>query len=164
MDTELIHLAETVGQLLKKNFLTIAIAESCTGGGICQLLTEISGSSSWFECGFICYSNHSKSKMLGVKAETLENFGAVSKETAIEMAHGALKNSGADYTISVTGIAGPEGGSLEKPVGTVFIALQNKTTHRCYQMYFDGTRHEIRQQTIRFALTALQEFISNSAI
>lgn len=159
MDNELIQLAENLGQFLTQKNLKIAIAESCTGGGICQLLTEIAGSSQWFECGFVCYSNTSKMKMLEVKAETLENFGAVSKETAIEMAQGALKNSEADYSVSVTGIAGPGGGSAKKPVGTVFIALQNAHKSVSYEKHFEGVRHEIRQQAILFALTALLDFI-----
>ena len=160
MDNELILLAENLGQLLKSKGVKIAVAESCTGGGICQLLTEISGSSAWFECGFITYSNQSKMQMLAVKPETLANFGAVSKEVALEMAHGALKNSAANYAISVTGIAGPDGGSVQKPVGTVFIALKNKKKEVCYQKYFQGDRHEIRQQAMRFSLNAVREFVN----
>jgi nicotinamide-nucleotide amidase len=160
MDNELIHQAEILGQLLKSKGLKIAVAESCTGGGICQLLTEIPGSSAWFECGFITYSNLSKIKMLGVKPETLKNFGAVSKEVANEMAEGAFKNSEADYAVSVTGIAGPDGGSVQKPVGTVFIALQNSETNKCYKKNFAGNRHEVRQQAMLFSLGALLEFIN----
>ena len=152
MEFQLIQQAENLGQVLKGRGLKIALAESCTGGGICQLLTEIAGSSQWFECGFVTYSNASKIKMLGVKTETLATFGAVSQETALEMAQGAFTRSAADYTVSVTGIAGPDGGSVEKPVGTVFIALARSDSQRCYQQYFQGTRHDIRQQTIHFAL------------
>lgn len=160
MDNELITLASDLGHILQAKGLTIAIAESCTGGGICQLVTSCAGSSLWFERGFVTYSNNSKMQMLGVKPETLENFGAVSKETAQEMAEGALKHSEADYAVSVTGIAGPDGGSIEKPVGTVFIALQNAKQSICYEKHFSGTRHEIRQQSIRFALESLLELIS----
>jgi nicotinamide-nucleotide amidase len=162
MERELIKLAQELGHILQAKGLTIAIAESCTGGGICQLLTEIAGSSQWFERGFITYSNNSKVQMLGVKTQTIELYGAVSQQTAIEMAEGALKNSEADYVVSVTGIAGPEGGTLEKPVGTVFIALQNKTEMICYQKYFSGTRHEIRQKTIKFSLESLQTQIETA--
>jgi nicotinamide-nucleotide amidase len=155
MDNELIKLASDLGHILQAKGLTIAIAESCTGGGICQLLTSCAGSSAWFERGFITYSNNSKIQMLGVKVETLKDFGAVSKETALEMVRGALENSEADYAISVTGIAGPNGGSMEKPIGTVFIALQNAVQSICHEKHFTGSRHEIRQQTVKFALEAL---------
>lgn len=161
MENELIKLAEHLGQTLRAGNLKLAIAESCTGGGICQLLTEIAGSSHWFECGFVTYSNNSKIQMLDVKRETIENFGAVSKETAIEMAQGALANSEADYTISVTGIAGPDGGSVEKPVGTVFIALQYGEQSICYKKHFSGNRHEIRQQSIKFAFEAMLKITLN---
>lgn len=159
MDKELIKLAEHLGQTLRHKGLKLAIAESCSGGGICQVLTEIAGSSQWFECGFVCYSNTSKMRMLGVKTDTLKNFGAVSKQTAIEMVSGALRNSEADYAVSVTGIAGPEGGCVEKPVGTVFIALQSGDKCLCYEKHFEGTRHEVRRQAILFALKALQDLV-----
>ncbi len=106
-------------QCLEKKILLVA-AESCTGGLLSSLLTREAGSSKWFDRGFVTYSNNSKIDSLGVRGETLENFGAVSQEIANEMAKGALKNSEANLSISITGIAGPEGGSLDKPVGTVF--------------------------------------------
>lgn len=160
MDKELIEIAEYLGQTLRARALKLAIAESCTGGGICQLLTSCAGSSHWFERGFITYSNNSKIQMLGVSPQILNLHGAVSRQIALDMALGALNNSEADYTVSVTGIAGPDGGSIEKPVGTVFIALQNGTQSFCYEKHFMGTRHEIRQQSIMFALKMLLEFIS----
>ena len=106
-------------QCLEKGILLVT-AESCTGGLLSSSLTQEAGSSKWFDRGFITYSNNSKIDSLGVRGETLENFGAVSQEIANEMAKGALKNSEANLSISITGIAGPEGGSLDKPVGTVF--------------------------------------------
>ena len=112
-------------QCLEKNILLVA-AESCTGGLLSTLLTREAGSSKWFDRGFVTYSNNSKIDSLGVQRETLENFGAVSQEVANEMSKGALKNSEADLGISITGIAGPEGGSIAKPVGTVYFSIANQ--------------------------------------
>jgi nicotinamide-nucleotide amidase len=152
MNHELIALAEQLGEILRAKNLKIAIAESCTGGGLCQIMTEVAGSSAWFECGFVTYSNASKMKMLGVTARTLEQFGAVSAETALAMVSGTITASAVDCAIAITGIAGPSGGSQEKPVGTVFIALQTEKNRVCYKKHFNGTRHEIRQQVLKFAL------------
>ena len=126
MDNELFELAQQLGRLLKSKEKKIATAESCTGGWIAQIITEVSGSSAWFDRGFVTYSNAAKMEMLGVKPETLDNFGAVSAQTATEMVTGALAHSDADCAIAVTGIAGPDGGTAEKPVGTVFIAWAYK--------------------------------------
>jgi nicotinamide-nucleotide amidase len=155
MDNELMQLSENLGQLLKAKNLKLALAESCTGGGLCQIITEIAGSSAWFERGFITYSNQSKMQMLHVNAETLARFGAVSEQTALEMVQGALANSEADCAIAVTGIAGPEGGSVEKPVGTVFIAVQTPASLVCYERHFCGSRQQVRLATIKFALLTL---------
>ncbi len=153
MEIKLISLVSNLGKKLQQQGLMIAVAESCTGGGIAQVLTEIAGSSQWFERGFITYSNHSKIEMLGVNQHTLEQFGAVSAKTALEMVEGVLTNSLANYAISVTGIAGPSGGSLEKPVGTVFIAWQYKNSLARVRKYlFKGSRQQIRQQAIIEAL------------
>lgn len=153
MDSELLVLAERVGLHFKARGKILVTAESCTGGGIATLITEISGSSAWFDCGFITYSNHSKIQMLAVKPTTLERYGAVSEQTAVEMAIGALAYSNADCAIAVTGIAGPDGGSLEKPVGTVFIARCYKNeTVKGLRKQFLGNRHQIRIQTVKTAL------------
>lgn len=160
MDNELLILAEQLGLRLKANGKMVAIAESCTGGGIAQVITEIAGSSAWFDRGFVTYSNSSKVQMLAVNPATLEKFGAVSEQTALEMVAGALAHSIADCAVAVTGIAGPDGGSLEKPVGTVFIA-------RCYKQqaaevirkYYFGSRHQIRTQTVKTALEWLLQGI-----
>ena len=153
METQLITLATKLGQWLQQQGSMLAVAESCTGGGIAQVITEITGSSEWFERGFVTYSNLSKIEMLGVNQPTLEQFGAVSANTALEMVSGVLRNSHADYAISVTGIAGPTGGSEEKPVGTVFIAWQSKNTPAIVKKYlFKGSRQQIRQQAIAQAL------------
>ena len=133
----------------------ITTAESCTGGGLAQLLTSIPGSSSWFERGFVTYSNESKSDMLGVKKDTLEKYGAVSEAVAREMAEGALKNSHADVSVAITGIAGPDGGSLEKPVGMVWFAwcVFGNTFSEC--KFFLGDRCVVREKAIVFAMECL---------
>jgi nicotinamide-nucleotide amidase len=157
MEDMLIITAARLGALLRGRNKSIAVAESCTGGLIAQALTELAGSSVWFERGFVTYSNASKIQLLNVQAQTLECYGAVSAETALEMAAGALAHSEADYVLAVTGIAGPGGGSAAKPVGTVFIARAAKgQAPDCEQQYFEGDRHTVRYQT---ALRALQYWV-----
>lgn len=153
METTFIKLATELGKKLQQQGLTLAVAESCTGGGISHIMTEIAGSSQWFDRGFITYSDCAKIEMLGVCQQTLEQFGAVDAHTALEMVQGVLKNSHANCAIAVTGIAGPGGGSVEKPVGTVFIAWHNKNTEPVIRQYmFTGNRQQIRQQSIVQAL------------
>ena len=156
MENELIELAEQLGRLLKVKGLKIATAESCTGGWIAQVITEIPGSSAWFDRGFVTYSNASKIEMLGVARQTLEQFGAVSSETAQAMAKGALQNSAADLAVAVTGIAGPDGGTVEKPVGTVFVALMVKGLMvKSALLNLTGSRREIRIKTVELVLKKL---------
>ena len=153
MESELFGIAERLGLSLKAAGLTIATAESCTGGWIAQVITDVPGSSSWFDRGFVTYSNAAKIEMLGVKPQTLEVYGAVSQETAIEMAFGALAHSHADRAIAVTGIAGPDGGTAEKPVGTVYIAwADNNGLTKALKNQFEGDRRQIRMQTVIAAL------------
>ncbi len=153
MESELFKLAEQLGRFLKVNGKKITTAESCTGGWIAQAITEVPGSSTWFDRGFVTYSNAAKVQMLGVSQETLDNYGAVSAEIATEMAAGALAHSEADMAVAVTGIAGPDGGALEKPVGTVFIAWADKNgKSRVVKMQFSGNRREIRAQTVKSAI------------
>lgn len=140
-------LAAELGAVLKARGFMLALAESCTGGMVAQAVTSIAGSSAWFDRGFVTYSNAAKIEMLGVSAQTLERFGAVSEQTASEMAEGALKHSHAHIVGSITGIAGPDGGSAEKPIGTVCLAwagvnmpVTTTTTN------FLGNREQIRQQ------------------
>jgi len=157
MDNELFELAQQLGRLLKSNEKKIALAESCTGGWIAQTITEISGSSAWFDRGFVTYSNVAKMQMLGVKPETLDKFGAVSAQTAIEMVNGALAHSDADCAIAVTGIAGPHGGTAQKPVGTVFIAWAYKNRDvKVIQKKLTGGRYQIRRQTVKIALEGVE--------
>lgn len=141
----------------------LVTAESCTGGGLAYSITEIGGSSTWFERGFVTYSNLSKVELLNVNQHTLDKFGAVSAETAQEMAEGALENSQAQISIAITGIAGPEGGSIEKPIGTVWFAcagINQNTRTLLYQL--NGDRHTIREQAITIALQELIKFITLS--
>jgi len=151
-------LATTLGLALKQRGYLLTLAESCTGGMAAQAITSIAGSSDWFDRGFVTYSNAAKIEMLNVASTTLETYGAVSEQTATEMAIGALKNSHAQIAGSITGIAGPSGGSVEKPVGTVCFALVG--THlpifTCTQR-FTGDRTAIRQQATAFMLTKLAE-------
>ena len=151
-------LAAQVGELLKTNGQKLATAESCTGGWVAQCLTAIAGSSDWFERGFVTYSNEAKVDMLGVEAETLAAHGAVSEATAAAMAAGALRHSRADWALSVTGIAGPGGGSPDKPVGTVCFGwaafdgrVETQTVH------FSGDRAQVRAQSVVHALGGLLE-------
>jgi nicotinamide-nucleotide amidase len=142
-------LAAAVGARLKEKGLVLATAESCTGGWVAQAVTSVSGSSDWFDRGFVTYSNEAKREMLGVRAETLERHGAVSEETAREMAAGALAASRAQVAVAITGVAGPTGGTPQKPVGMVCFAWAvrgrpvDTTTIR-----FDGDREAVRRQSV----------------
>ncbi|HEY8035474.1 MAG TPA: CinA family protein [Methylobacter sp.] len=159
MESELFELAKQLGRLLKANGKTVATAESCTGGWIAQTITEVPGSSAWFDRGFVTYSNAAKVQMLGVSPQTLEKYGAVSAETATEMAAGALAHSDADVAVAVTGIAGPDGGTPEKPVGTVFIAWAHKHkngTAKVIRKQLSGNRRQIREQTVRDAMEGIE--------
>ena len=159
-DSELKQLAEALGVKLQARQWSVATAESCTGGLVGQLLTSLPGCSGWFERGFITYSNVSKEEMLGVSAATLETFGAVSEETASEMAKGALAHSRAHVSLSITGIAGPDGGTPQKPVGMVCYgwALKDGTflTSTCR---LSGDRDEIRSRAAAAAIRGLIELL-----
>lgn len=137
--------------------LMVSTAESCTGGLIAGALTEIAGSSAVVDCGFVTYTNEAKMDMLGVGAETLANFGAVSRQTALQMAHGALFRSRADFAVAVTGIAGPGGGSADKPVGLVHLAAKVRSGEILHRemRYGEIGRTEIRLATVRTALEML---------
>jgi nicotinamide-nucleotide amidase len=151
-------LAIELGAVLKDHNLTLALAESCTGGLVAAKITDIAGSSAWFDRGFVTYSNESKIEMLGVRAETLEKYGAVSEQVATVMAHGALKNSHAQVAGSITGIAGPDGGSKEKPVGTVCFAwVGTKLPLSTTTKRFFGNREEVRQQAAIAMMAGLIE-------
>ena len=150
-----IDLTKTLAQILLSRNWTVSLAESCTGGLVCATLTELAGSSEWFERGYITYRNEAKTECLNVSAQLIQSHGAVSEQVAKAMAEGARIHSRSDVAISITGIAGPTGGSAEKPVGTVCFgwATDNQTLTKT--MCFDGDRQAVRQQATEFALTEL---------
>ena len=156
MTTLIESLASQVGRQLLERELMVTTAESCTGGLVAGALTAIAGSSGWFERGFVTYSNHAKIEMLGVAPDLIETYGAVSEETARAMAQGALLESRAQAALSVTGIAGPAGGTRDKPVGTVCFGwvLLEQDVHS-ETMHFDGDREHVREQSVRHALGGL---------
>ena len=154
---ENVTLEESIVAALKEKQMTLTTAESCTGGLLAGRIMNVSGASAAYREGYITYANESKEKILGVKHETLEQFGAVSKETAYEMAVGAAKAAGADAALSVTGIAGPDGGTLEKPVGLVYIGCYVNGTVRVEEFRFTGNRSKNRDYAVVRALTLLRE-------
>jgi nicotinamide-nucleotide amidase len=161
----LLNLANHLGELLKQQQSFLAVAESCTGGWLAEIITSISGSSAWFERGFVTYSNSAKQDMLGVSLVTLMQQGAVSRKAAIEMAEGVLLHSKAQYGVAITGIAGPDGGTAEKPVGTVWIAWSGigKITQAIHYQ-FQGDRTAVRMQAVEEALRRLVEGMRNWGI
>ncbi|MGA2550024.1 MAG: CinA family protein [Burkholderiaceae bacterium] len=153
MDDETLALAKIFGQRLLERRRTFTCAESCTGGMLAAAITDVAGSSGWFERGFVTYSNESKMEMLGVSEELLKREGAVSEATARAMAEGALAHSRADLAVSITGIAGPGGAVPGKPVGTVCFAVTDRTGPAQVQTrHFDGDRAAVRRAATRFAL------------
>ncbi|GAB4293724.1 MAG: hypothetical protein Fur0034_01030 [Desulfuromonadia bacterium] len=148
-------LARRVGEMLRERGMTLATAESCTGGMIAALITSVAGSSDYFREGIVAYANEAKTRLLGVPAEVIQEHGAVSRETAAAMARGLLHRSGVHMTLATTGIAGPGGGTPAKPVGTVFIAIADHGEIAVTECHFTGDRAEIRQQTTRRALELL---------
>jgi nicotinamide-nucleotide amidase len=166
MEPELVALSEALGATCRARGLLVATAESCTGGWAAQVITHTAGSSAWFERGFVTYTNASKTDMLGVRMDTITQFGAVSLETAGEMAQGALANSRASIALAITGIAGPTGGSKDKPVGTVCFgwcwrdAAGGLVVPSCQRRLCNGDREGIRRQAVIHALTGLLERIT----
>jgi nicotinamide-nucleotide amidase len=149
-----------IAEILKSKGLMLATAESCTGGGIAEYCTSIAGSSDWFDCAVVTYSNRAKQKLLGVKDETLVNFGAVSHEVATEMVAGLIANTDADVGISVTGIAGPGGGTEFKPVGTVYIAWGGREKSVVVKKFqFPGDRETVRKSSVNAAVTGLVSYL-----
>ena len=160
-DAELQDLALQVAERLLAHSQTIATAESCTGGWIAKTLTDIPGSSAWFDCGMTAYSYEAKQALLGVRPETLIRHGAVSEETVLEMVSGAQSHSGASVAVAVTGIAGPSGGTTDKPVGTVWIAWKRRGGYpKMQRFHFDGDRESVRRQTVARALQGLLEILT----
>lgn len=160
MDKEIYDLSEQLGKGLKSREMFVATAESCTGGWISQALTMVPGSSSWFDCGFVTYTDRSKHELLGVRTSTLERDGAVSELTVREMAEGVLARCHAVCSVAVSGIAGPDGGSADKPVGTVWMAVAS-TEHgtEARRLQLQGDRDAVRRQTVIIALQALIDLV-----
>ncbi len=152
----LMALAKEINSIMRKEGLTLSVAESCTGGLVSKLLTDVPGSSDFFAGGIISYSNEVKARVLGVTPATLEGHGAVSPETAREMAEGVLELVGTDLSVAITGIAGPSGGSAAKPVGLVYIALAGKNRETSVKKFrFSGSREEIRESSAAAAIEML---------
>ena len=159
-DTLLQQLSE---HLLQQNKM-LATAESCTGGGIAYAITEIPGSSEWFERGFVTYSNLAKQEQLGVAGDLITRHGAVSEKVAAAMASGALQHSHADFSVAVTGVAGPGGGTVEKPVGTVCLGWARRgDVTRTTRIKFEGTRQQVRELSILTALQGLVDLVEQSS-
>jgi nicotinamide-nucleotide amidase len=159
------QLATQVGQLLSARGAVMTTAESCTGGGIAQAITAIAGSSQWFGHGFITYSNMAKAQMLAVPADMITVHGAVSQPVVEAMAIGAIQHAQADYAIAVSGIAGPQGGTPEKPVGTVWIAWKSpQQPVRSQKFVFSGDRNSVRNQAVKNALSVLIEVIQKNTV
>lgn len=147
---------QTLAEALKQKGWKLVCAESCTGGGLAYYLTSLPGSSEWFDRAYVTYSNTAKQEMLGVSSLALERYGAVSEETAKEMVQGALDQSGAAVAVAITGVAGPDGGSPEKPVGTVWLAWKDPRHEIVTQLLqLDGNREAVREQTIHHAIQGL---------
>ena len=159
MTNDILELATRVGRLLETKGLLLATAESCTGGGVSHAITAISGSTGWFECGFVPYSNASKTDLLNVPAALIAQFGSVSEEVAGAMAEGAIANSNADIAVSTTGIAGPTGAVPGKPVGTVCFGWSRGENTYTERLVFSGDRHAVREQTVAHALAGLLRFL-----
>ena len=160
-DDRLREQAASLGARLRELRQTLVTAESCTGGWIAKVLTDIAGSSEWFDCGLATYSYEAKQGLLGVSPLTLEHFGAVSRETVLEMVAGALVHSGASVAVAVTGIAGPTGGTPGKPVGTVWIAWKRRGGYpQAEAFHSDGDREAVRRQTVSAALEGLERILA----
>jgi nicotinamide-nucleotide amidase len=154
-DADLVRLARRAGERLLAARLKVALAESCTGGWVAKALTDVAGSSQWFERGYVTYSNESKQQVLGVRATTLAAHGAVSGPTVDEMAAGALRASGADIAVAISGVAGPDGGTPEKPVGLVWFGVARRASgagEHAAERRFAGDREAVRRAAVAHAL------------
>lgn len=154
------QLAAQLGRQLQDAGAQVTTAESCTGGGIAEAITRIAGSSAWFEAGYVTYSNAQKTRQLGVPAELFASVGAVSREVVEAMVRGAQAHSGARYAVAVSGVAGPGGGSEEKPVGTVWLAWGDGERLYSVRRQFSGNRDEVRRQTVEAALAGLVRLLA----
>jgi nicotinamide-nucleotide amidase len=164
MSAATLALATALGRALEARGLKVAVAESCTGGLVAAAITDVAGSSGWFDRGFVTYSNAAKTAMLGVRAETLAAHGAVSEATAREMAAGVLASSAADLAVAITGVAGPAGGTVDKPVGMVCLAWARRDGPiDALTRHFEGDRAAVRSASVAAALEGLLTRASSSA-
>ncbi|MDR5867312.1 CinA family protein [Halomonas koreensis] len=152
---ETCRLAETLGELCRARGVTVTAAESCTGGGVACAITEVAGSSDYFETGYVTYANAAKTRLLGVPEALLEAHGAVSRAVVEAMVAGACRDSGADLAVAISGVAGPGGGSEDKPVGTVWLAWGSAERVRAERRHFPGERDAVRNQAVDAALEGL---------
>jgi nicotinamide-nucleotide amidase len=160
METDIKTVISHVAELLSANEQRLAVAESCTGGWLAKVCTDLPGSSEWFDRGFVTYSNEAKHDMLGVLVATIETHGAVSAKTVEQMVSGALSHSRADWAIAVSGVAGPGGGSEVNPVGSVWFAWMKKDQKaKTIKKIFPGDREQVRQQSVEFALEELAKLL-----
>lgn len=155
MHSEIYHLSEQLGRALLLKNATVTSAESCTGGGVAQAITEIAGSSAWFSRSFVTYSNSAKQEMLGVDGTVIKEHGAVSEPVVISMVKGAAQRASADYAVAISGIAGPGGGSKDKPVGTVWFAWQSPDGVSTRKHLLSGDRQAVREQAVKISLQEL---------
>jgi len=156
-------LANLLGECFRAIGAQATTAESCTGGGIAEAITRIPGSSAWFEAGYVTYSNTQKTAQLGVSPELFSRVGAVSREVVEAMVQGACERSGARFGVAVSGVAGPDGGSVDKPVGTVWLAWADGQQLFTERRQFPGDRDEVRRQTVKAALTGLTQLASGES-
>jgi nicotinamide-nucleotide amidase len=161
-DADLLALAGDIAIEVQQRKLMLVTAESCTGGWIAKTLTDLPGSSAWFDAGVVTYSYEAKEALLGVNPRTLERYGAVSEEVALEMVSGALARFGAGVAVAVTGIAGPSGGTADKPVGTVWVGWKRRGGYGHAQLFhFPGDREAVRRQTVAAALNGLRKTLTD---
>jgi nicotinamide-nucleotide amidase len=161
MNSVIHNLATELGRMLLSRNWQVTFAESCTGGGFGYAITSVDGSSQWFDRGFVTYSNDAKKNLVGVDPSYLQQYGAVSEQIVKQMAHGALNVAQADISVGISGIAGPAGGSVEKPVGTVWLAVFTKENVKTRLCQLDGDRHLVREKAIEHALQLLIEMLNS---
>lgn len=155
MRSEIYHLSELLGRALLKKNATVTSAESCTGGGVAQAITAVAGSSEWFHRSYVTYANSAKQEMLGVSEQLLKNNGAVSEPVVRAMAEGAAHGASADYAVAISGIAGPGGGTEQKPVGTVWVAWHSPQGTIARKYLLSGDRESVREQAVKISLQEL---------
>ncbi|RDB44781.1 CinA family protein [Halomonas sp. DQ26W] len=161
---DLITLAERLGRCCREQGLSVTVAESCTGGGVASAITAVAGSSNYFETGYVTYSNAAKARLLGVPEATIAEHGAVSRDVVEAMVAGACRESGAPLGVAISGVAGPDGGSPDKPVGTVWLAWGDAERQQAERLHYPGDRGAVRERAVRDAIVGLIRYIEASYI